>query len=235
MKGNYNEHHVSAEVFYKSVYDAAHCFNNKLTAILGNVNLAKRLIDDDNRAYTRLEEAERACNEAQIYSHYLLKLLNDFSSSPTTIVCQLEVKHIENNLAICKHNTTSMCARQLKLLFIDDDDNVRTTMCELLSISGYEVCQAKDGQEAINLYKEAAITDKPYDLLIVDLHLKGNFSGIDTVNSILQINQNVKAIVISGAILDCAMQQYKLYGFYDRIEKPFTIDELVDKINSMFP
>jgi PAS domain S-box-containing protein len=51
----------------------AHDFNNILTAIMGNVSLAKNFIDDpDNRAYKRLEEADKATQRAKDLTHKLL-------------------------------------------------------------------------------------------------------------------------------------------------------------------
>ncbi len=50
----------------------AHDFNNILTAIMGNVSLAKNFIDPDNKAYKRLEEADRATQRAKDLTHKLL-------------------------------------------------------------------------------------------------------------------------------------------------------------------
>lgn len=50
----------------------AHDFNNLLMAILGNISLAKTYLDKDNRAYLRLEEAEKASNRATDLSRQLL-------------------------------------------------------------------------------------------------------------------------------------------------------------------
>jgi len=50
----------------------AHDFNNILTAIMGNVSLAKNYIDPDNRAYKRLEEADKATVRAKDLTHKLL-------------------------------------------------------------------------------------------------------------------------------------------------------------------
>jgi PAS domain S-box-containing protein len=50
----------------------AHDFNNILTAILGNISLAKRYIDPENRAYGRLNESEQATLRARDLTHQLL-------------------------------------------------------------------------------------------------------------------------------------------------------------------
>ena len=50
----------------------AHDFNNLLTAILGNISLAKRYLDPDHRAYTRLTETEKAGIRAQQLTQQLL-------------------------------------------------------------------------------------------------------------------------------------------------------------------
>ncbi len=50
----------------------AHDFNNILTAIMGNISLAKNYIDEENKAYKRLEEADRATVRAKDLTHKLL-------------------------------------------------------------------------------------------------------------------------------------------------------------------
>jgi len=50
----------------------AHDFNNILTAIMGNISLAKNYIDQDDKAYKRLEEADRATVRAKDLTHKLL-------------------------------------------------------------------------------------------------------------------------------------------------------------------
>ena len=50
----------------------AHDFNNILTAIMGNVSLAKNFIEPDNKAYKRLEEADKATQRAKDLTHKLL-------------------------------------------------------------------------------------------------------------------------------------------------------------------
>ena len=50
----------------------AHDFNNILTAIMGNISLAKNYIDPENKAYKRLEEADRATIRAKDLTHKLL-------------------------------------------------------------------------------------------------------------------------------------------------------------------
>jgi PAS domain S-box-containing protein len=50
----------------------AHDFNNILTAIMGNISLAKNYIDPENRAFKRLEEADRATIRAKDLTHKLL-------------------------------------------------------------------------------------------------------------------------------------------------------------------
>jgi signal transduction histidine kinase/ActR/RegA family two-component response regulator len=50
----------------------AHDFNNILTAIMGNVSLAKNYIDPDNKAFKRLEEADKATQRAKDLTHKLL-------------------------------------------------------------------------------------------------------------------------------------------------------------------
>jgi PAS domain S-box-containing protein len=50
----------------------AHDFNNMLTALMGNISLAKMFVDPDDKVFARLMEAEKACDRAATLAHQLL-------------------------------------------------------------------------------------------------------------------------------------------------------------------
>jgi PAS domain S-box-containing protein len=91
----------------------AHDFNNILTAIMGNVSLAKNYIDPDNKAYKRLEEADKATQRAKDLTHKLLTFSKGGAPIKTIAsVAQL----IEDSSGFTLSGTPVKC----KYVFTDD-------------------------------------------------------------------------------------------------------------------
>jgi len=97
----------------------------------------------------------------------------------------------------------------------------------MLKHIGYdEVEFAKDGAEAIKLYKKARKSGNPFDAVIMDLTIPGGLGGKQTIKKLLEIDPEVKAIVSSGYTDDPIMSKFKKYGFSGVVSKPYTIEEL---------
>jgi len=112
-----------------------------------------------------------------------------------------------------------------KVLLMDDEESVRETANEMMTFLGYDVALAKDGAEAVRLYKEAFLADRPFDVVITDLTVRGGMGGIMVVSELIKVDPDVKAIVSSGYSSD-ALSNYKKFGFYDVIAKPYRLQEL---------
>jgi PAS domain S-box-containing protein len=113
-----------------------------------------------------------------------------------------------------------------RILVMDDEDVVREVVGDLLSILGYEVEFAKDGDEVIGLYKKAVKSGQPFDAVIMDLTVPGGMGGKESIKKLLKIDPEVKAIVSSGYSNDPVMSDFKKYGFRGIVAKPFKMEEL---------
>jgi len=58
------------------------------------------------------------------------------------------------------------------------------------------------------------------------LTIAGGMGGIDTVQKLLKIDADVRAIVSSGYADNSAMAEYRGYGFSGMVAKPYTIEQL---------
>jgi signal transduction histidine kinase/CheY-like chemotaxis protein len=113
-----------------------------------------------------------------------------------------------------------------KLLVMDDDVLLKEMMKEMLEMLGYKADFAKDGKEALNMFKQARDTEKPYDVVMLDLTIPGGMGGKETVKRLLDVDRRLKAIVFSGYSDDPVMSNYREYGFKGMMPKPFDFESL---------
>ena len=113
-----------------------------------------------------------------------------------------------------------------KILVMDDEEVVRDVFNALLTHLGCEVEVAEDGVEAIGLYKKAMESEKPFDMVILDLTNKVGMGGAETIVRLLEIDPDVKAIVASGYSNDPIISNFREHGFRGALPKPFNFDQL---------
>ncbi len=113
-----------------------------------------------------------------------------------------------------------------RILVMDSEESIREVISEMLKSLGYEVESAFDGQEAIELYKKAGESGRPFNVVIMDLTVPGGMGGKEAVRELIKIDPGVKVIVSSGYSNDPIMAEYKKYGFSGVIAKPYRIKDL---------
>jgi len=117
-----------------------------------------------------------------------------------------------------------------KILVMDDEKMIRDVVGDMLGILGYEAGFAKDGAEAVELYKKAEQSVRPFDAVIMDLTVPGGMGGKEAVRKLAEIDPEVKAIVSSGYSDDPVMADFRKYGFSNVVAKPYNIKELGDAL-----
>mgnify|MGYP005835897833 CR=1 FL=1 len=112
----------------------------------------------------------------------------------------------------------------VKILVVDDDNDLRATIADALSSSGFLVEEAPNGSEAID-----KIRSSQYDIAIVDMVMP-RLTGLDVLSEIKKISPWTKVIFVTAfATIDNAVEAMKR-GASDYIKKPFRLWELL--INS---
>ena len=113
-----------------------------------------------------------------------------------------------------------------RILLMDDEEGIRETTGEMLESIGYDVSFAKDGVEAIELYKKAQQASATFDAVIIDLTIPGSMGGQKTMQELYKIDPQVKAIISSGYTTDPVLADFEKYGFKGFITKPYQIGVL---------
>lgn len=120
-----------------------------------------------------------------------------------------------------------------RILVMDDHEDIRDVAHDMLIKLGYQVECAVHGEEAIQKYQEALDNKKPFDAVIIDLTVQGGMGGFETIQKLLEIDPQVKAIVSSGYSNDPIMANFRNYGFRSIISKPYNIKDLSSVLHDL--
>ena len=114
---------------------------------------------------------------------------------------------------------------------MDDEEMIRDIVGEILNDLGYETFPAKDGEQALGIYKKAMEDNAPIDLTIMDLTIPEGMGGKEAVQRLLKVDPKAKVVVFSGYSNDPVMADCKAYGFCAALEKPSRIEDFINLIN----
>jgi PAS domain S-box-containing protein len=117
------------------------------------------------------------------------------------------------------------------ILLIEDELAVIEILRKLLERLGYKVIEAKTGKEAIRLVREY---DGDINLAILDVFLP-DMNGNKVYALLKEYNPDLKVIVCSGYSIEGPAQEILDAGAHGFIQKPFTIEELSEKLNELLP
>ena len=136
----------------------------------------------------------------------------------------LDTKDVEGDEKMKKEGETQYSG---KVLLLEDDVMIAEVATELLKHLGFEqVVLATQGDEAIDLYKDAFNRGDKFDLVILDLTIPGGKGGKEVIKELIKIDPDVIGIVSSGYTHDPVIMDYKKYGFSGSLKKPYTIEQL---------
>ena len=116
--------------------------------------------------------------------------------------------------------------RATNILVVDDEEDLRKSLAEILELEGLTVSQAQNGYIAI----EKARAHK-YDIALIDIRMPG-INGLETLQEIRSLQPNIKAIMMTGQPMDNTTNNV-LKGIYGILYKPFSIAKLMAMIQQI--
>ncbi|MGE5174550.1 MAG: PAS domain S-box protein [Betaproteobacteria bacterium] len=155
------------------------------------------------------------------------------SEAGTGTVCSIYLPATDAETESPEAPAVSPVVRKGKILVMDDEELIRDIAGEMLKICGHEVEFAEHGDAAIEKYQAAREAGNPFDILILDLTVRGGLGGKETIKRLLAIDPGVKAIVSSGYSNDNALADHRAYGFAACLTKPYHLEELADTLNAL--
>src|SRR3981081_530691 len=111
-----------------------------------------------------------------------------------------------------------------KILIVDDQRNMRTTLAMMLRNAGYEVDEAADGEQGPRVSAHGA-----YDVVLTDRRM-GTKAGIDILRATKDSHPLTEVILMTAyGTIESAVEAMRL-GAFDYIQKPFTEQKLLVKV-----
>ncbi|HTZ36656.1 MAG TPA: response regulator [Stellaceae bacterium] len=108
--------------------------------------------------------------------------------------------------------------RARSVLVVEDEEDVRDLISELLTSTGFRVETAANGRIALDLVEQDS-----FDLIVADIRLPGGLSGVELAQLARRRHPGVKCLFISGhgypAVCDPALDEF--------VSKPFRMSELL--------
>lgn len=115
-----------------------------------------------------------------------------------------------------------------RILLIDDDEQLRNMMIQMLTHDGHQLSVASDGEEGLAMSRSA----QP-DLIITDV-LMPKMDGIELILALQKLDLNVPIVAMSGGrravSAEFNLESATLIGVKATLSKPFTRQELRNAI-----
>jgi sensor domain CHASE-containing protein/nitrogen-specific signal transduction histidine kinase/CheY-like chemotaxis protein len=115
------------------------------------------------------------------------------------------------------------------VLLVDDEEVILEVGKDLLEAIGYRVLVARDGKEALEVYKKSR---DDIEIVLLDM-IMPNRSGGEIYDRMKEINPDVKVLLTSGYSIDGEASEILERGCDGFIQKPFRMNELAEKINNI--
>lgn len=113
-----------------------------------------------------------------------------------------------------------------RILIADDEESVREVIKDILQDEGYELLESSDGGSTCIV----AASERP-DLIVLDLTMP-RVSGLEAIRKLKEdpVTRAIPVLVLTGRLSPKYETEAMRLGAMDFITKPFTADELKDRI-----
>ncbi len=119
--------------------------------------------------------------------------------------------------------------RRQTVLVVEDDSALRKLMIKVLDGAGFQVVEAKDGEQAVEICKNWA---EPIDIVVSDLAMP-KLTGLQLKEIVAGLRPTVKFLLMSGYAEDVVEDPSILQTDTNFLEKPFLPDDLILKVRQV--
>ena len=113
---------------------------------------------------------------------------------------------------------------QERILIVDDEENMRRTLGEILTDEGYDVAVAASGEEAVELCKK-----HQFRVILMDVRMPG-MNGVEAFRQIRRHQEGVRVILMSAYSIDALKEAALDEGAVAFLSKPLDLERVVNLI-----
>jgi len=106
------------------------------------------------------------------------------------------------------------------ILVVDDEEGGRASLAANLELEGYAVVEAKDGAEAITLFRGAE-----FDLVITDVRMP-KMNGVEAFREMKRLRPGVVVVMVTAFAAEGLLDEAMSEGAYTVLKKPFAMPQL---------
>ena len=119
--------------------------------------------------------------------------------------------------------------RDIKILVVDDEEDITHFTARILEYDGFDVCTALDGASALEVFEKECP-----DICLLDVHLGySKIDGMEVLEKIKQTDEKTECIMITRITDHETMKKAKELGVKDYFFKPIAMDEWLDKVRAV--
>ena len=114
-----------------------------------------------------------------------------------------------------------------RILIVDDEENMRRTLSDILRREGYDTTVAATGEEAVELCSKEG-----FDIVLMDVRMPG-ISGVEAFRRIRRNKEGVRVILMTAFDLDELKQAALDEGAIAFLPKPLDLEKTIDLIGGV--
>ncbi len=205
-----------------------------------NIKLDKETADIITNDYYGDKLKQLKLIESGNFGLYLAKILSDYIQTSSLYaeklkddLYKLSFTLHSSIMTVDNTNQKGNSLSGVKVLSADDSVIMQKIISNAIESEGGFVAIATNGEEAISLYKEIA-----FDIILMDIEMPvmGGIEATTKLNELKdQFAQNTPIIAVTVESPKITVDQFIKHGITDVLIKPFSVDELIDRIIKHLP
>lgn len=116
-----------------------------------------------------------------------------------------------------------------KIMVVDDDTDLRSTLQEILMDEGLDVISAEDGFQAVQMASQCQIA-----LILMDIRMPG-MDGVEAFLKIKEILPDCTVVMMTGQAVESRIQIALSEGAKTCLTKPISIEQVLEIVDEVVP
>lgn len=118
-----------------------------------------------------------------------------------------------------------------RILVAEDEQAIREFVVINLKRAGYEVWEAENGDQALEVYQQ---NDGNFDVAVLDIMMPGDHDGLSVCKELRKSNGTIGIILLTARTQEMDKVSGLMMGADDYVTKPFSPSELVARVDAIY-